>query len=126
MSERKEYVLGLMRRQARAKRDRLGKDLAATRQKEMLEFDLAERIGTILDQTQAPQAQPDRIGELTSIGFMTRRLVEQLESSSKRYASPTLTRSSKLQKELMCLEFKANGYLRDKQNKMAPNLQRIL
>ncbi|WP_417727049.1 hypothetical protein [Roseovarius sp.] len=86
MSARQHRILSLMARQENRELGHLSMQLGSLRNREMQEFDMADRLGQMLDQTAQAPAQPMTTGQLSTVHFMGRTLVQQLESTRSQMA----------------------------------------
>lgn len=81
MTQRKEHLLGLLHRTARIRTEQLGTQVKALKDKEFGTFELEDRIGRVLAQSDESKASLSRAGELLAAHFMGRTLVQQLEET---------------------------------------------
>lgn len=86
MSARQHRILSLMARQENRELGHLSMQLGSLRSREVQEFDMADRLGQMLDQTAQPPAQPMTTGQLSTAHFMGCTLVQQLEATRSQMA----------------------------------------
>ncbi len=86
MSARQHRILTLMARQENRELGHLSIQLGNLRNREMQEFDMADRLGQMLDQSAQVPAQPMTPGQLCTAHFMGRTLVQQLEATRSQMA----------------------------------------
>jgi hypothetical protein len=86
MSARQHRLLTLMARQENRDLGHLSIQLGHLRQQEMQQFDIADRLGQMLDQTATLSTQPMTPGQLSTAHFMGRTLVQQLEATRSQIA----------------------------------------
>lgn len=86
MSARQHRILSLMARQENRELGHLSMQLGSLRDREMQEFDMADRLGQMLDQTAQAPALPMTTGQLSTAHFMGRTLVQQLEATRSQMA----------------------------------------
>ena len=86
MSARQHRILTLMARQENREMGHLSMQLGHLRQQEMQQFDMADRLGQMLDQTATLPPQPMTPGQLSTAHFMGRTLVQQLEATRSQMA----------------------------------------
>ena len=86
MSARQHRLLTLMARQENRELGHLSMQLGHLRQQEMQQFDMADRLGQMLDQSAQAPAEPMTPGQLSTAHFMGRTLVQQLEATRSQMA----------------------------------------
>ncbi|MEM9435472.1 MAG: hypothetical protein AAGA15_00415 [Pseudomonadota bacterium] len=96
MSERRVKILRLMRSQTRVKAGQLSGRLAAIKDQEYQEFDLADRVRQMRDHARLGATSIGHGGDLTWATFVGKTLTEQLCASHER--------SAELQRERAALE----------------------
>ncbi|MGX0974915.1 protein subunit release factor B [Roseovarius sp. MBR-51] len=86
MSARQHRILTLMARQENRELGHLSMQLGHLRSREMQQFDMADRLGQMLDQSAQAPSQPMTPGQLSTAHFMGRTLVQQLEATRSQMA----------------------------------------
>lgn len=81
MSPRRLRVLSLMAKQEKQHIGQAAARLKELRDRELQQFDLADRLAQMIEQTAPAAAGPVTIGQLASSSWMGKQLVQQLEQT---------------------------------------------
>jgi len=94
MSPRQLHLLSLMATRARGEVGQISAQIGALRHREMQQFDMADRLGRLLQETAQAPAQPMTRGELNAAQFMGRTLVQHLQDTRSQMAQTREERSA--------------------------------
>jgi chromosome segregation ATPase len=86
MSPRQLHLLSLMATRVRGEVGQISAQIGALRHREMQQFDMADRLGRLLQETAQAPAQPMTRGELNAAQFMGRTLVQHLQDTRSQMA----------------------------------------
>jgi chromosome segregation ATPase len=94
MSPRHLHLLSLMATRARGEVAQVSARIGALRHREMQQFDMADRLDRLLQETAQAPAQPMTRGELNAAHFMGRTLVQHLQDTRSQMAETREVRSA--------------------------------
>jgi len=86
MSPRQLHLLSLMARRARGEVGQISSSLGELRNREMDQFDMADRLGQLLRDTTLPASRPMTRGTLSTVQFMGQTLMQHLEETRAQMA----------------------------------------
>lgn len=86
MSHRQLHLLSLMARRARGEVGQLSASIGELRSREMHQFDMADRLGQLLQDTAQPASQPMTRGALSAAHFMGHSLMQHLQATRAQMA----------------------------------------
>jgi hypothetical protein len=94
MSPRRLQVMSLMARHGRSQLGRIAAELGAARNREMQQFDLADRIDRMMAQTAQPAGEALSRGQLSAAHFMGSTLARQLQDTRAQMSEAQAQRAA--------------------------------